>query len=1157
MSPILRRSRVSRCALVAASLAALAQSQTEFVHWESPHVHPLELSSDGSRLFAVNTADHRLQVFDASGPLPQPLGAVPVGLDPVSVRLRNDQQAWVVNHVSDSISIVDLGSLRVIATLDTADEPCDVVFAGTPERAFVSCSQENRVQVFDPANFSAAPISIAILGEDPRALAVSPDKQTVYAAIFESGNASTVLGGGIVTNISFPPNVVSDPSGPYGGVNPPPNSGTAFVPPKNPNLPTPPKVSLIVKKDAAGKWMDDNNHDWTDLVSGANAAKSGRPVGWDIYDHDVAVIDANSLSVSYVKRLMNMCMALAVHPQSGEVTLVGTEALNELRFEPNVNGRFLRVEFARASAGGALSIVDLNPHLNYAAPNVPQAERDKSLGDPRAIVWSASGNRGYVAGMGSNNVVVIDAAGQRAGLAPTIEVGEGPTGLALDETKQRLYVLDKFEAAISVVDTAKERELARVAFHDATPDAARLGRKHLYDTHKNSGLGHIACASCHVDARFDRLAWDLGDPSGATKPVTGSNFGGNVPGLNAGFSAWHPMKGPMTTQTLQDIIGKEPLHWRGDRFGLEEFNPAFMGLQGDDVQLTAQEMQEFENFLATVYFPPNPFRNLDNSLPANLPLPGHYTSGRFAPAGQPLPNGNALAGLGLYRPPKLLDGGAFSCAACHTMPTGMGTDTRFQGGQFVPIAPGPNGERHHALVSIDGLTNVSIKTAQLRNLYEKVGFEATQQLNLSGFGFLHDGSVDSISRFVSSPTFQVASDQEVANLVALMLSFSGSDLPTGSTTSIQEPPGTSSNDTHAAVGTQTTLVDAASAAPAQLALIQSLEQLALNGKIGLIVKGRAGGLDRGWSYVAANANYQADRAVEVLTPAGLLASAQPGGELTYTAVPKVSSLRLGVDRDADTYFDRDELDLGSDPADPDSIPGTCAQSPPSPPRNLSAIAFANQINLSWTDLSTNETQFALERSPGGLGAWSLVATLPANVSAYPDTGVVCGQSYDYRLSSSNCAGSVGWSFATSNAPACCPAPVNFCAATANSSGQACTISSGGTTSIAANDFVLQAAGGVGGSTCLFFYGPSQINVPFGNGFLCAGAGATGHVRLGPPQAFDAAGAATRALDFTAPVQPNGQITAGSSWNFQLWYHDPLGAPTTINLSDAVAVTFCP
>ena len=36
-----------------------------------------------------------------------------------------------------------------------------------------------------------------------------------------------------------------------------------------------------------------------------------------------------------------------------------------------------------------------------------QAGRDLSIGDPRAVVWNAAGTRGYVAGMGSNNVIVI------------------------------------------------------------------------------------------------------------------------------------------------------------------------------------------------------------------------------------------------------------------------------------------------------------------------------------------------------------------------------------------------------------------------------------------------------------------------------------------------------------------------------------------------------------------------------------------------------------------------------------------------------------------------------------------------------------------------------------------------------------------------------
>jgi hypothetical protein len=398
-----------------------------------------------------------------------------------------------------------------------------------------------------------------------------------------------------------------------------------------------------------------------------------------------------------------------------------------------------------------------------------------------------------------------------------------------------------------------------------------------------------------------------------------NDFAG-VPGLAGNFPDWHPMKGPMLTQTLQDIIGKEPHHWRGDRDGLEEFAPAFMGLQGDDTTLTAQEMQEFEDFLATITFPPNPYRNLDNTLPTSLPLPGHFTTGRFGPAGQPLPNGNAVAGLARYRPPNLLDGGALACVTCHTLPIGIGTNDHLVGFTLQPIAPGPNGEKHHMLVDIDGTTNVTMKVPQLRNAYEREGFNTTQLSNRSGFGFLHDGSVDSLERFISEPVFNVTSDQDVANLTAFVMAFAGSELPAGSATSVLEPPGTPSQDSHAAVGRQSTLATPAGA-PGQLALIAQLISFADAGKVGVIAKGRQAGLVRGWRYDGGGA-WQSDRAAESTTTAALQGAAAAGSELTFTVVPNGSQTRLGIDRDLDGALDRDELDAGSDPADPSMLPGT-------------------------------------------------------------------------------------------------------------------------------------------------------------------------------------------------------------------------------------------
>ncbi len=997
-------------------LGTAMAAQDAHVNWETPHVHPLDLTPDGARLLAVNTPDGLLEVFDATGAVPVPVAAIPVGIDPVSVRARHATEAWVVNHISDSISIVDLVTGQVTATIPTDDEPADVIFAGAPPRAFVSCSQANTVLVFDPDDLAAAPIRLVIEGEEPRALATDRFCRTVYVGIFESGNGSTILGGGSTMGGGFPPNVVSDPAGPYGGTNPPPNDGGAFQPPVNGALPAAPAVGLIVKQVGGGPWMDDNGGDWTDLVSGAQAGLSGRPVGWNVVDHDIAVIDADSLSISYVDRLMNIVMAVAFNPADKQITAVGTDGTNEIRFEPNLRGTFTRVQLG-LSDDTATSVVDLNPHLDYTQGTLLQSERDESLGDPRGIAWRAQGGVGYVTGMGSNNVIVIDATGARDGLAPTIEVGEGPTGIVIHENADRAYVLNKFDSSVSVIDLTLELQVAVVDFFDPEVPAVKVGRQHLYDTHKSSGLGQIACGSCHVDARMDRLAWDLGDPGGFMDPVAGQNLAAGLPQLAGTFEDFHPMKGPMLTQTLQDIIGKEPLHWRGDRDGIEAFNPAFIALQGDDTALTPTEMQEFEDFLATIHFPPNPFRAFDNTLPTSLPLDGHFTTGRFGPAGQPLGPGDAVEGLALYRPPNQLD--AVACVTCHTLPTGLGADMTFSLTTFTyqPFPLGPNGERHHALVPVDGSTNVSIKTPHLRNLYERVGFNTTQSTNTAGFGFLHDGSVDSIERFISEPVFSVASDQDVADLTAFMLAFSGSDLPQGAINNILEPPGTASQDTHAAVGAQTTLEDIGTAPAAQLTRISDMLALADASAVGLIAKGRIGGEARGYRYLGVGL-WQSDRAAQTHTTAALQALATPGGALTFTVVPAGSENRSGIDRDVDGHLDGDERDAASDPADAASVPGACGPAPTAPTGLVATTASGSLVALDWNDAGADESAFVVERALAGSGAFTEVARLPADTEHYTDIGLACATAYDFRVRARNCAGDSGFSAAAATTGSC-------------------------------------------------------------------------------------------------------------------------------------------
>ncbi len=904
------RSRYARAVtlvvLAAVALSPATAQHLPYVNWENHPVHALDLSPDGATLAVAHTADNRVQLFDVSEGRAVPIGHVAVGVDPVAVRFRDERELWVVNHISDSVSIVDVERQVVTATVATLDEPADVVFAGG--RAFVSCSQANKVMVFDPAAPGSGAQIVAIAAEDPRALAVSADGSRVLAAIFESGNATTILGGGVLAPgvLSFPPNVTRQVNTPYGGQNPPPNDGPVFTPAVDPALPSAPAVGLIVRRSAGGRWLDDNGGDWTAFVSGNSAPQSGRPVGWDLPDRDIAIIDVASLEVTYATGLMNIGMAIAVNPGTAEITLIGTEATNEVRFEPNLNGRFVRVHLARVNGTdpAQAQVTDLNPHLDYRQPTRPQAERDRALGDPRAIVWHADGERGYVAGMGSNNVVVIDASGARVAGAAPIEVGAGPVALALDEAGGRLYVWNHFEASLSTITTGSLEEIDRLQVFNPLPAAIRDGRRFFYGTHETSGLGQLACASCHVDGRMDRLAWDLGDPSGAMKGFNQNcvtDFDGDL------CPDFHPMKGPMMTQTFQDIVGHEPFHWRGDRDGLEEFNPAFKGLLGDDVDLTATEMQAFEDFVATITFPPNPFRNLDNSLPTALSLEGHFTTGRFSAAGQPLGVGNAVRGLELYTGGLLDD--PFHCANCHTLPTGMAVNGALFAGDLPistggePMPAGSLGENHLGIVSIDGSTNGAIKVPQIRNAYEKTGFDLTQPESTAGFGFLHDGSVDSLARFVGLDAFSLDSDQDVADLVALMLAFSGSDFPLPNPMLGAAAP--LSRDTHAAVGAQRTLTSATAKGADELLV------LARTGAIDLIARSANGA----WAYDAGSERLVPADAGTPVTPAQLLATAAPANPLTLTAVPAGLGPRLGIDRDGDGIGDSAELEQGSNPAD--------------------------------------------------------------------------------------------------------------------------------------------------------------------------------------------------------------------------------------------------
>src|SRR5688500_914195 len=99
--------------LAAGAVAVSGQAASSFVNFETAPIHPAALSPDGQTLAVCNLPDGRVELFSVSSGVPMALADVPVGLDPVTVRFRTTNELWVVNHISSSISIVDLATRRV------------------------------------------------------------------------------------------------------------------------------------------------------------------------------------------------------------------------------------------------------------------------------------------------------------------------------------------------------------------------------------------------------------------------------------------------------------------------------------------------------------------------------------------------------------------------------------------------------------------------------------------------------------------------------------------------------------------------------------------------------------------------------------------------------------------------------------------------------------------------------------------------------------------------------------------------------------------------------------------------------------------------------------------------------------------------------------
>ena len=154
----------------------------------SSQCHPVRPTSTA----LSNTANDTVDIFSVASGAPVFQFSLPVGLDPASARFRTDGELWVANWISDSVSVVDAATHRVVATLHPGDAPGDVVFAAG--KAFVALSgAHDQVVVYDRSTYAEL-ARLEVFGEHPRALAASADGREVYLVVLNSGNRTTTVG---------------------------------------------------------------------------------------------------------------------------------------------------------------------------------------------------------------------------------------------------------------------------------------------------------------------------------------------------------------------------------------------------------------------------------------------------------------------------------------------------------------------------------------------------------------------------------------------------------------------------------------------------------------------------------------------------------------------------------------------------------------------------------------------------------------------------------------------------------------------------------------------------------------------------------------------------------------------------------------------------
>jgi YVTN family beta-propeller protein len=209
---------------------------------------------------------------------------------------------------------------------------------------------------------------------------------------------------------------------------------------------------------------------------------------------------------------------------------------------------------------------------------VPLDELERYAAQPFGVTIASDKSRIYVTSGGSAMVTVIDVSrllryvhahpkpfvqdlsASANYVVARIAVGQNPRGLTLTPDGRRLFVANRLDDTISVIDTRTNLVASTIQLAGPkTISVLRRGEQTFYSA-RQSFQGEIGCASCHIDSTFDGLTWDL-EPDGFGRDIVDNK-------LLEGVKDTEPYKWTGTNPNIPTECGSrtEKYFWRSENY---------------------------------------------------------------------------------------------------------------------------------------------------------------------------------------------------------------------------------------------------------------------------------------------------------------------------------------------------------------------------------------------------------------------------------------------------------------------------------------------------------------------------------------------------------------------------------------------------------------